>query len=131
MTVPLLDAMPAITNPTHRDLCLRWAPTGTQIDSAKHHLAAHPGGKVIVALVLLRKEYGIWDVDVEVRPVDGAWLTRSDDTYHEAVNAACEAGAALLGSRIGTVSWVDIRPDGSWAVFEDIRTTRNRKEHTT
>lgn len=123
-----INLMPALDSLIQRDLCLRWAPTGTQIDSAKQYLTGNPGGKVIVALVLLRKEFGIWDFDVEVRPVDGAWLTKTDETYHEAVAAACEAGAALLGSRIGTVSWVDIRPDGSWAVFEDIRSNRTTKE---
>ena len=113
-----LDLMPVVSGHIKRDLVLRWAPTGTQIDSAKRLLHNRPDALVLVALILIGKSYGFWTTDIEVRPVDGAWLAASPDDIGPAREAALTAAATDLGTRTGTLSWCVIKPDGSWYLFE-------------
>lgn len=113
-----VDLMPRLNGALQRDLCLRWAPSGTQIDSAKEILKGRtPTARVYVPIALIGKERHFWTDDVEVRPVDGAWLAETDNDHYTAREAASRAAREAVGGT-GIGSYAVIKHDGSWAVWE-------------
>lgn len=108
-----------------KDLKDRWVPSPEQIALADALLAAgydKARGErrergVYTAHLLYPKDYGFWDTSVQIKHLDGVFLSR------DAVSSYLDAQAAqhYLDTGQQTVgSWTWHSSVGHWAVFEDI-----------
>lgn len=117
-----------------QDLQTRWVPSAEQLEHATklfETLGPERDPKkhyVVVSLAQPGKEYGFWTEGQEVVSVEGAWLAVNaweDEggyiSYSKARQFAAEAAREWLieQGKTGTVAWVSIHHDGTWAVFED------------
>jgi hypothetical protein len=105
----------------HADLQARMAPTADQIAAGVAALTAAGTDFAIVALAFPDKTFGWWETGQTVEHPAGVWTTNNDDQFHTVTGAAAYTAAVSLGERPGTVGHAVIYPDGTWAVFEDIR----------
>lgn len=113
-----------------QDLEARWRPSETAVKHAVALLRSEARADyAIVPMILPSKRHGVWTVGQKVETVPGVVLlgVNSFDpewadevpSYSWARNESWEIAKRHLADREGTTGYASIRPDGTWAVFED------------
>jgi len=105
-----------------QDLEERMCPNLAQIQRVERCFYLNDLQNVLVPILFLEKDYGIWTEDVQVVNVDHVFMSFTDAdwrTQRDKLGKHCEKLMQGLG-RKGTYGFINFHTDMAWAVFEEI-----------